>query len=169
MQATTCCRCRWIWVDLPLIISTLFSRPSFSTSAKLTAFPVPNQQALIHYQSTLLCFQDQVCASIGFYSSPSPVTICCVLFALLSVNASCYVFLLQIVYRVLLQVRLTLVLMVSAASCSSGQSVQCSVLFSVCSPVLVVSQCSAASCYSGQCSVLLQVRLTLVLVVSAAH
>jgi hypothetical protein len=48
--------------------------------------------------------QDQVSANIGIYGSPSPVTIFCVLFALLSVNACSYVFLLQIVYRVLLQV-----------------------------------------------------------------
>ncbi|KAF5828555.1 hypothetical protein DUNSADRAFT_17453 [Dunaliella salina] len=55
------------------------------------------------YRKVFPAYMDQVSANIGFYGSPSPITICCVLFALLSVNASCYVFLLQVVYRVLLQ------------------------------------------------------------------
>lgn len=41
---------------------------------------------------------------MGMYGTPSPLVISCSLFALLLVNALCYVFLLQVVYRVMLEV-----------------------------------------------------------------
>ncbi len=48
--------------------------------------------------------QDQVCATMGLFGSPSTVAVACSLFALLLVNALCYVFLLQVVYQIMLQV-----------------------------------------------------------------
>ncbi len=48
--------------------------------------------------------QDQLSASLRWYGTPSPLAIVCLLFAMLLVNALCYTFLLQIIYRVLLGV-----------------------------------------------------------------
>lgn len=48
--------------------------------------------------------QDQICASIGMFGSPSPLAISCTLFGLVLVNSLTYTFLLQVIYRVMLQV-----------------------------------------------------------------
>jgi len=45
---------------------------------------------------------DQISASIGHSGAPSPTAISSMLFALVLVNSLCYVFLLQVVYRIML-------------------------------------------------------------------
>jgi hypothetical protein len=52
----------------------------------------------------LAALQDQLCASMGLYSAPPPLLINGMVFALLTVNGLIYACLLQIIYRIILNV-----------------------------------------------------------------
>ncbi|KAL6759366.1 hypothetical protein V8C86DRAFT_2574440 [Haematococcus lacustris] len=62
-----------------------------------------NENLFAVMMSNVYAMLDQICAAVGAHGSPSTMAIMCVVFALLSVNALCYVFLLQVIYRFILQ------------------------------------------------------------------